>query len=304
MSEIELLGVGECMVELRDDGSGHLRLSYGGDVLNTLVYAQRLGARSGFATVTGDDHYGRWLRAKWEAEGIDCRLVRHDAGTAPALYIIRNEPSGERHFHYWRAASPFTALLAADDYASALAQAMQAVPWLYLSGITLAMVDAGRRAALVARLEEARESGSRIVFDPNYRARLWPDAATAQHWIDRMYACATLVLPSLEDECALRGKAIQGETLARRLVAGGAEEVVVKDGVRGSQVLTGENMSHVAAVEVAQVVDTTAAGDAYNGAYLAARINGQSALQAAAAGADLAARVVQFPGAIAPAEVS
>ncbi|MGI9322271.1 MAG: sugar kinase [Pseudomonadales bacterium] len=289
------------MVELHDSGSRQLRLGYGGDVLNTLVYAQRSGVQSAFATVTGDDHYGRWLRSNWETEGIDCKLVRHDANTSPALHIIRNEPSGERNFHYWRDASPFKALLDVDGYVAALSEAMEAVPWVYVSGIALAMLDDESRARLIAMLEAARGRGARTAFDPNYRARLWADSATAQHWLSRAYSCATVALPSLEDEQALRQAEIDGEALAKDLSALGVEEVVVKDGPRGSQVYSGQRCERVAAVDVAQVIDTTAAGDAFNGAYLAARIQGETALEAAAAGARLAAYVVQHPGAIAPA---
>ncbi len=298
-----LLGIGECMVELRDSGARELRLGFGGDVLNTLVYAGRQGVPTAFATVTGDDHYGRWLRTCWEDEGINCDLVRHDEGTAPALYVIRNEPSGERHFHYWRDASPFRALFRDATYVEQLAGALGRAPWVYVSGIALALLDDADRTVLLTLLAGVRQRGGEVAFDPNYRARLWPDRGTARHWLDRAYGCATVALPSREDERTLRSDEIDAPALAGELFARGCREVIAKDGVQGAFVRSSADEGWVTAHAVSAVVDTTAAGDAFNGAWLAARMRGAPALEAARAGARLAASIVQHPGAITPRAV-
>ena len=287
------------MLELRDAGEQHLRLSYGGDVLNTLIYAQRAGARAGFATVTGDDHYGRWLRASWEWEGLNCELVRHQTAASPALYMIRNDDAGERSFHYWRDASPFVHLLESDDYINQLIDALSAAKWVYFSAISLAMLPESHREVLLSMLGQLR-SKTRVAFDPNYRARLWPDVGSASCWVQRAYACATLVMPSLEDEISLRQQKVTPQQVIDELLTLGVEEVVVKDGILGSFVQAGGVITQVQAVPVAQVVDTTSAGDAFNGAYLAARMLKQDVVEAATSGAQLAAHVVQHPGAIAP----
>jgi 2-dehydro-3-deoxygluconokinase len=75
------------------------------------------------------------------------------------------------------------------------------------------------------------------------------------------------------------------------------EEAVVKDGSAGVHLSSGE---FIAAQPVANVVDTTAAGDAFNGAYLASRMAGSTPGDAARAGQRLAAKVIQAPGAIIP----
>lgn len=299
-SAFDLLGIGECMLELRDAVDQPLRLSFGGDVLNTLVYAQRTGIRSAFATATGDDHYGHWLRSQWEAEGINCDLVNHHPGLSPALYIIRNSDSGERSFHYWRDASPFGHLLDQPAYNERLSEQLALSKWVYLSGITLAMLSDARRDQLLDIIARARSQGTQVAFDPNYRARLWQDVASARSWLHRGYQCASLALPSLDDERDLHDAPLHSQLLADRLSRLGVAEVVVKDGERGSQIFVDGHMLSVPAGAAPHVLDTTSAGDAYNGAYLAARIQGRSAPEAGKAAAAQAAYVVQHPGAIAP----
>ena len=297
---MDLIGIGECMVELHDPGGGELHLSYGGDVLNTLVYAQRSGVQSAFATLTGSDHYGYWLRSNWQQEGLDCDLVAHSAGTSPALYIIRNEEDGERHFHYWRDGSPFCDLLKNERYVETLGATLQVSAWAYFSGITLAMLDDPQRDCLLALLKRAREKGTRVGFDPNYRARLWEEADQAADWFRRACRCATLVMPSMQDIHTLTDRALTAEEVAQALFVRGAEEVVVKDGVNGSTVFWDNEMVHTPVQPVARVVDATAAGDAYNGAFLASRIRGGNPAEAARAGTMMAATVIQHAGAIMP----
>ena len=64
--------------------------------------------------------------------------------------------------------------------------------------------------------------------------------------------------------------------------------------------LRASNQSMALPARAVQVVDTSGAGDSFNGAYLAARLRGLTALEAATAGMLLASRVVSLPGAIIP----
>ena len=80
----DLVGLGECMVELRGDaalgGAAQLACSYGGDVLNALVAAARQGGRTGFVSRVGDDPFGAALRAKWRGAGVDISQAPPVAG--------------------------------------------------------------------------------------------------------------------------------------------------------------------------------------------------------------------------------
>jgi 2-dehydro-3-deoxygluconokinase len=110
-----------------------------------------------------------------------------------------------------------------------------------------------------------------------------------------------VLLATFEDEQALFADRAPQDT-ARRYQALGATEVVVKVGAGGAFVLQGDDLAHVPAATVSRVVDTTAAGDSFGGAYLAARVAGVPPIAAATTAAAVGAVVVANPGAIVPRE--
>lgn len=302
--------IGECMIELRDTGGtgGAMHRTFGGDTLNSAVYAARClqgeEAAVEYVTMLGDDPFSSEMLTAWRAEGVGTALVTRQAGALPGLYAIRTDATGERSFHYWRSESPARELLA-DANAAALSACLAEFDLLYVSGITLAILRAAGRDRLFETLAQARARGAIIAFDSNYRPRLWPDEDTAQAEITRGAAAATLILSSFDDERILFGDTSPEES-ARRLHALGAPEIIIKNGAGTCLVsLMGDGLGDAKAGEwrvtppaIARPVDTTAAGDSFNAAYLAARLMGAAAQAAAARGAALAAQVIQHPGAI------
>jgi 2-dehydro-3-deoxygluconokinase len=170
---------------------------------------------------------------------------------------------------------------------------------VYLSGITLAILPPDDRARLIRRCGALKEAGGAVVFDSNYRPRLWPDAATAQAAIMAMWAASTMALPSRDDEAALFGEAGAEATL-QRIAATGVAEIALKDGPSGPHLWTGTALPRGSYPPASAVVDTTAAGDSFNAGYIAARLGGADVPTAAQAGHALAARVIGVQGAIIP----
>ena len=107
------------------------------------------------------------------------------------------------------------------------------------------------------------------------------------------------MLPTFPDEAALFGDA-SPEAVAQRYLSWGAEEVVVKNGAEPAYVASRESSGWVAPQPGAKSVDPTGAGDSFNGAYLAARAQGASPLEAAAAAHATAAIVIGHRGALVP----
>jgi 2-dehydro-3-deoxygluconokinase len=138
-----------------------------------------------------------------------------------------------------------------------------------------------------------------ISFDTNYRASGWAHPDHAARAMDRMSKVATVVLATFDDEQAMHGCRTVGE-VASRLTGLGVSEAIVKCGPEGAHVLTAGESVSIGATPVARVVDTTAAGDSFAGAYLAAKIAGLQPVDAARIAADVAATVVTHPGAIIP----
>ncbi|WP_334189292.1 sugar kinase [Noviherbaspirillum sp.] len=290
--------IGECMIELRRAGKDRFMQSFSGDVYNTAVYFRRSSTfTSTLISAVGIDSMSAALRLHAYEQGLDTSRILSLPNYAPGLYMIETTPDGERSFLYWRENSAARQMLT-HEHADALESDAAHCRLLYFSGITLAILDERRRERLLALAASIRKSGGWIGFDSNYRPKLWRDKSSAVRWTDAALATASHALVTYDDEQDLHGDTAPSATLARILKAGAAE-AVVKLGSDGC-LAQSSSMPDAIAVPAEKVipVDTTAAGDSFNAAYLAARLGEESLEDAARAGVHLAARVIRFPGAI------
>ena len=287
------------MVELSEHPDGTLTRSFGGDTLNTALYLARLGVPTDYVTALGDDAFSDGMLAAWAAEGIGTGLVARVTGRLPGLYLIQTDPSGERRFSHWRDNAPVRQLFELPE-TEAIEAALCRSRLVYYSGITLSLFDEPSRVRLFAALSRARREGARIVFDTNFRARGWPDREIARLAFSRAVRSSDVVLASTEDWTPLFGARDPDVTVARLRDAGVAEIVVKLDTPCCRVVADGVDEA-VAAEPVANVVDTTAAGDSFAAAYGAARLAGHDPAASVRAGHALAGIVVRHRGAIIPA---
>jgi 2-dehydro-3-deoxygluconokinase len=301
---MRVASIGECMIELRHRGGSEdaLELAYGGDTLNFAVYFARLTRGQDIAvdyvTALGDDAYSSAMLDTWCAEGIGCDLVARLPDRLPGLYTIRTDSRGERSFTYWRSASAARDLLSGGQGTRIVEQLVR-YDLLYLSGVTLSILDPAQRETLMDLAVRLRARGGRVAFDSNFRPAGWPDRAEAQDAFDRMLQRVDIALPTLDDDQALFGVADAAEC-AQRLHGLGVAEVVIKLGERGCCLSAGGPALSLPAVQVARVLDSTAAGDSFNAGYLAARLAGIAPDEAARQGNRLAARVIGQAGAVIP----
>jgi 2-dehydro-3-deoxygluconokinase len=295
---IRAICIGEAMVELRPAGPDLFARGIAGDAYNTAVYLRRaLGPndRVSFLTGLGDDALSAALRADFLAEGLDDRLAFVVPGRSPGLYMIELDARGERSFHYWRQASAARLWLAALR-AQGGADLLAGADLVYVSGISLAILEPQERTEAVALLASLRGRVGRIAFDPNVRPKLWPDLETARVTIEAACAVSDILLPSSVD-----GELIWNEPDPERQIARyralGADEIALTLGEDGVRLAYGGSDLTLPALK-ARPVDTSGAGDSFNGAYLAARLKGADPQAAAEAGQALAAFVVTQPGAL------
>lgn len=295
-----IASIGECMLELSGSGA-EWRMGHAGDTFNTLWALRALlpaGQAADYVSAFGDDPFSAAQLAFFAEHGIGTAASPRLAGERPGLYAI-TLTGAERSFTYWR--SDAAARRLADDPAL-LAKSLENRALVYFSGITLAILDEKPRAALLKAVAAARAAGSLVAFDPNHRPRLWASAQAARDAVGQALAVADMALPTFPDEEALFGDPTPEATIAR-LQAAGVGEIVVKNGAETALVAAGGEIRSVPAVHVETPLDTTGAGDSFNGGYLAARLLGHGPAEAAGRAHRVAADVVQVRGALAPFEV-
>jgi 2-dehydro-3-deoxygluconokinase len=291
-----LLAIGECMVELMQAEGGLMRKSFAGDTFNTAYYARQYlpaGWSVDYFTAVGRDMISDEMLAFMEGHRIGTARIARIEGRTPGLYMIHLK-DGERSFSYWRSVSA-AKLLARD--ATRLREAIEASDIIVFSGITLAILAPEDIETLLSELRRAKAAGKRVVFDPNIRPRLWEDAERMRATITDGARAATLVMPSYDDETTHFSDASIDATIARYRALG-VEGVVVKDGAEGATLAFDDTRSHAPSAKVEKIVDTTSAGDSFNGAFLARLATSGNAEDAARFAAEVAASVIQHHGAL------
>ncbi|WP_188152203.1 sugar kinase [Teredinibacter waterburyi] len=295
-----LAAIGECMIEIGGNGKGGLQQGMAGDTYNTIVYLARLLGSSRwrvhYVTAMGEDPFSERMLHQWQLEGIRCELVARIPDKNPGLYYIHLNESGERSFTYWRNDSAARQCFEHPG-ADATLKELESFDLIYISGISLAILPETSRIKLLATLDKMRAKGGKVVFDNNYRPNLWSSVDEAKRVYNQFLAKCDIALLTLEDEQLLFNSP-SAEHVLVRCASLGIDEIVIKRGAEPCLVRFDHGVLSIPAEPVTKVVDTTAAGDSFSGAYLAARLHGKSPRLAAKWGHKLASTVIQHRGGI------
>jgi 2-dehydro-3-deoxygluconokinase len=258
-----ILTVGEGLYELGlDDAGGELREGFGGDAANTAVMAATMGAPTQFIGRVGDDAVGRRLVEFWKQRAVGTRYVTFDQSRATGIYVNRRGRDGHHRFDYHRTGSAGSSLTDADVERVQLDD----VACMHFTGIGIAVSATSARACSTL-VKRARAAGARISFALNVRPRLAPSLAVLRD----AAAAADVVFASADDAVLVYGTV---DAAVASLVET-AQELVLTDGVHGATLYTSSGTVNQVPPTV-DVVDAAGAGDALAGAYLAARVRGES----------------------------
>jgi 2-dehydro-3-deoxygluconokinase len=289
--------VGEAMFEFLGQAADGGGLRYAGDTLNTAVHMARAGCDVAYLTAVGADPLSDALVAAWAGEGIDTRCVLRHPDRHPGIYAIHVDARGERSFLYWRDQSAARAMFDLPAMTAAVAAASGA-ELLYFSLISLAILTPAGREQLIALAASVRAGGGQVAYDSNFRPRLWESIEAARHWSDRAAAVATIGLPTGDDERALHGTREHDSGVAARWLALGCAEVAVKAGPSGCVLAVAGSPPRTLGCRPLAMVDSSGAGDAFNGGYLSARLGGAAPAEAALRGHTLAGWAISRRGAL------
>ncbi|MBB5751640.1 sugar kinase [Prosthecomicrobium pneumaticum] len=256
--------------------------------------AARVGARAIFAGAVGSDAFGTVLTDRLGAVGVSDALIRVVDGVPTGSAFVAYNSDGSRDFVFNIAHSAAARLPGAGEAIAAFIAHGTGV--FHISGSSLG--DAAMRETALAVARGLAEAGVAISFDPNIRKELLGDpgyfAAVAA-----LTALSTYVLPSEEDAAVLfPGEAF--EAYADRLIAAGAESVVLKRGAAGCLGRDRAGATVERPAHRVEVVDPTGAGDCFCATYVGLRTLGlpfaASVARANAAGALAVGRLGPMEG--------
>jgi 2-dehydro-3-deoxygluconokinase len=290
-----ILAMGEPLIELNAATGHSLRTSpsytaaFGGDTSNAAVAAARQGASVSFVTRVGDDAFGDAFLDLWRVEGVDSRHVVREPGGRTGVYFISRDPQ-HSSFTYYRNQSPASRLSPAD----VPVEEVRSARVLHTSGITQAISESSCEAAFHA-MTVAREAGTLVSYDPNHRPALWDDRR-ARTVVGRSLEVSDIALPNLDEGRWLSGEREPHDVLAW-LVGRGPGVVVLKLGEDGALVACDGDVIEIPPHPVTPV-DSTGAGDTFDGAFLARLLLGDDPPTAARYAAVAAALATQGHGAV------
>ena len=291
----DLLCLGEPMLEFNQQPDGRWLEGFGGDTSNCAVSAARQGASVGCLTHLGADRFGDKIRSLWSAEGIDSTAVRSVEGALTGIYFVTHSDDGH-DFSYRRQGSAASLMGRSDLDDAAVSSALAGCKILHLSGISQGISQTAADTCFAA-MDRVRASGGRISYDPNLRLKLW-SLDKARSVIHRAMAVCDIALPGLDDAQLLTGHDAPDD-IADVYLKLGAQIVALTLGRAGTVVATPDRREVVPAFPV-EAVDATAAGDTFDGAFLAELLAGRDAFAAARYANAAAALSTTGYGAVAP----
>ncbi|MBK8084811.1 MAG: ribokinase [Devosia sp.] len=252
----------------------------GGKGSNQAIAAARAGADARMITRIGRDTFGEMARKAWAADGIDTSAVAiDDSLPTGAAFIFVSTETGNNAIIVESGAA---AKLSPEDVAAAEAA-------IAGSKVFLTQFEQPVETALVG-LRLARRHGVTTILNP----------APALPVDDAIYGLCDYVTPNETEAATLTGLKVETEddalAAARDLVRRGARNALITLGEKGALLHGAEGTFMVPAFKVPRVVDTTGAGDAFNGGFAVALAEGKPAAEAVRFGCATAGLSVQKPG--------
>lgn len=287
----DILCLGEPMLEFNQQSDGNYLPGHGGDTSNAAIAAARQGADVGYITRLGNDAFGRSFLELWAREKVDNSAVVLDEEAPTAIYFVTHGADGHE-FSYFRSGSAASRMTPAD----LPGELLKAARFLHVSGISQAISECAADTVFEA-IGIVRDAGGRVSYDTNLRLKLWPIARARAVIHEAMRQCH-IALPSMGDALHLTGLE-DPDVIADFYLNLGAEIVVLKLGSEGSLVAVPDERCRVASPKV-DAADATAAGDTFDGAFLARLAEGDTPFAAARYASVTAAISTLGYGAVAP----
>lgn len=252
---------GEVLIDFLQDPQqpAVFRRFAGGAPANVAVAVAKLGGSSRFVGMLGADMFGDFLQAELEHYGVDCTTTARTNAAKTALAFVALNSEGDRSFSFYR--PPAADLLFTTAHLPADFWRQHAILHLCSNSLT----DAAIAETSFNMVQEAKARGWLISVDANLRHNLWATGKADISLVSRLLALADIVKLSDDELAYLAAEQSSASWLQQLQLT--ARWIVVTAGNQAVQSYTAKQ--HLStAVPPVKVIDTTAAGDAFVGAWL------------------------------------
>ena len=260
----DVVTFGDILIDFTDfgdrDGITLFARNPGGANANVAAAVARLGGRTAFIGKVGTDLLGTYLKEVMEKYNVDVSGLVMDGNYFTTMSFVKLAPDGERVFSFARKLGADTQIRKEELNGDILDNTK-----IFATG-SLALTDEPARSTCFAAVQEAKDHGSIIAYDPNYRASLWPDEKTAVQHMRSMIPYVDIMKISDEETLLMTDHQDPAEA-AKVLFDEGVKVVAVTLDKEGAYVCTKEGGAAVPAFK-ANAVDATGAGDSFWGSFL------------------------------------
>ncbi len=269
--------LGECMIELNGDisslenNSSNIKINFGGDTYNSAVYFSRLTnnkTNTFYSTALGKDNFSKKMISRFKNENIKCDYIRTDGENPPGLYSIEINKKGERSFSYWRDQSPSKYIFLGSK-GKKLVKDINNADVFYYTGISAGILDEKQRKDLIKIGSTATICG----FDFNYRSQLHYNKKVSQLLFNEINNRVDIHFVSFDDARELFK--IKNPLEIFEIINEKKNLILIR---YKNSIIFKNKQQEIKTVTVphGEVVDTTAAGDAFNGSFLAIMNNNKN----------------------------
>jgi sugar/nucleoside kinase (ribokinase family) len=269
-------------LELTDLFQGAI-VQAGGSAANSMNGVASLGGRAGYIGKVADDAMGAQFTQAFRADGVHFKTPPRPGPPATARCLIAVTPDGQRTMNTYLGAST---LLALEDIDKAL---VESATVLFLEGYLFDRDEA--KAAFVRASEFAHAAGRKVGVTLSDMFCVERHRASFRHLVANH---VDLVFANEHEILALYETSDLDAALAHARAECGV--VAVTRSAQGSIILSGDETWTVTAAPVAQVVDTTGAGDLYAAGFLHGYATGRTLRDCGRLGSIAAAEVISHMG--------
>ena len=265
------------MIELNGDisslenNSSNIKINFGGDTYNSAVYFSRLTnnkTNTFYSTALGKDNFSKKMISRFKNENIKCDYIRTDGENPPGLYSIEINEKGERSFSYWRDQSPSKYIFLGSK-GKKLIKDINNADIFYYTGISAGILDEKQRKDLIKIGSTATICG----FDFNYRSQLHYNKKVSQLLFNEINNRVDIHFVSFDDARELFE--IKNPLEIFEIINEKKNLILIR---YKNSIIFKNKQQEIKTVTVphGEVVDTTAAGDAFNGSFLAIMNNNKN----------------------------